>query len=107
MDVLDKGVEISFGVAFLLVSFSGDSDSDFVGEVPDALSPDKLVEFGVDPHIGGSHHLGDQGFDLLDGSGGLLLEGSLVGQFVDVDGCVDCGFSQAGSLFLLHHRLLL
>lgn len=105
--MLDEGVEISLGVAFLLVSFSGDSDSDFVGEVPDALSPDELVELGVDPHVGGSHHLGDQSFDLLDGGGGLLLEGGLVGQFVDVDGCIDCGFGQAGSLLFLHHRLLL
>ena len=74
-------------------------------QVSDTLSPDELVEFGVDPDIGSSHHLGDELLDLLDGGGCLLLEGGFVCQFVDIDGGVDGGLSQAGSLLLLAHNL--
>ena len=107
MDVLDEGVEISFGVSFLLVALSTDSNSDLVGKVSDTFSPDELVEFGVDSDIFGLHHLGDEGLDGLDGAGSLVLEGFAVSQFVNIEGGVDGSFGKSGSLFFLDHNLRL
>ena len=94
MDVLDEGVELTLGGAFLLVALAGNSDSDFVGEVADTLVPDELVKFGVDADVGGAHHLGYQLLNFLDSSGGFALELNAVSQFVDVDGFVDGSLSE-------------
>lgn len=104
MDVLNERVELALGVAFLLISLPGDSDSDFVGEISNALSPDVLVELGIDPDITSLHHLGHQLLNLLDCGGGFLLEGFTMSQFVNIDGRVNGSLVEAGSLFLLHHN---
>ena len=41
---------------------------------PDTLAPHCLVETSVDAHIGSSHLLHRELADLLDGTGGPLLE---------------------------------
>jgi len=57
-----------------------------MGNSLDSLSPDSLVEFGVQSHISGSHRfLGkvDHGFD---GPGSSLFEGAAVHALVEMDG---------------------
>ena len=76
-----------------------------MGEVSDALGPDELVQFGVDSHVFGFHHFVDQLFDLFHSGGGFVFEGGSVCQLVDVDGGIDSGFGQAGSLFFFAHNL--
>lgn len=57
--MLNKRVESLSGGAFLLNSFSGDSDSNFVREVADTLVPDKLIKLRIDTDILGIHHFVD------------------------------------------------
>ena len=78
-----------------------------MGKVSDTLSPDVLVELGVNSHVGGFHHLGDELLDALDGLGSLVLEGGAVSEFVDIDGGVDGGFVETSSLFFLDHNSIL
>lgn len=103
--MLNERVELSLGGSLFLVALPGDSDSDSVGEVADALGPDELVEFGVDSDIGSAHHLGNPFLDFIDGFGSLALELGAMGQLVDVDGCIDGCLGQSCSLFFLHHNI--
>jgi len=57
-----------------------------MGWALDAPSPDSLVKFGVQPHIGGAHRLSCKGDDGLDGVGCALLEGAAMDAFVEMDG---------------------
>ena len=104
IDVLDEGVPFASGLAVILVSFSGNSNSDSSGQVSDTLNPECLVELGVDSNIGGLHHLGDQVSDVSDSAGCFLLEGLSVGELVDVESGVDGSLSQTLSLFFLTHN---
>ena len=54
----------------------------------DTLRPHRLVELGVDPHIGGAHRLGGEVDDALDSPSSALFEGSAVHALVHVDGVV-------------------
>lgn len=67
-------VELVLGV-LLVVALAVDTDTDAVGNVLDAASPDSLVQLGVNAHVSSAHGLGDVGDDGLDGGGGALLEG--------------------------------
>jgi len=87
--MLHKGVESLGGGSFFLNTFSGDSDSDPVGEVADTLVPDELVELGINADVLSVHHLVDQLFDFFDGFGGFALELGAMGKFVDVDRSVN------------------
>lgn len=103
--VLDEGVPFAAGLAIILVPLAGHSDSESAGEVPDALIPEGLVELGVDSDIGGPHHLGHEGPDVLDGAGGLALEGLAVGEPVNVDGGVNGGLGQPLPFSLYHPQI--
>ena len=50
LDELDEAVELVGGV-FVLVSLSGNSDSDLAWHVSDTLEPDVSVELGIDADI--------------------------------------------------------
>ena len=57
-----------------------------VGHALDALSPDRLVELGVEADVLGAHGLLRELDDRLHGMGGPLLEGVTVHALVQVDG---------------------
>ena len=57
-----------------------------VGNRLDTTGPQRLVEFGVEPDIGGAHCLLGELYNGLDGMGGTLLEGAAVDTLVEVDG---------------------
>ena len=57
-----------------------------VGHALDTLSPDRLVELGVEADVGGAHGLLGELDDRLHGMGGALLEGTAVHPLVQVDG---------------------
>ena len=57
-----------------------------VGNRLDTTGPQRLVEFGVEPDIGGAHCLLGELYNGLDGMGGTLLEGAAVYPLVEVDG---------------------
>jgi len=72
--------------ALIVITFSLELNPQPVGNGLDTLRPDSLVEFGVEPHIGGPHCLlgeVDHGFD---GPGGTLFEGAAVHALVKVNG---------------------
>ncbi len=50
LEVLDERVELLGGV-FILVSESGNTDAELVGDVSDSVDPDGSVEAGVDSHL--------------------------------------------------------
>lgn len=61
-----------------------------------------LVKLGIDANILGSHGLLSETLHLLDGTGGLSLEGGLVHELSKVDGIVagdevNSGFTFGGS----------
>lgn len=100
--MLDQGVPFA-SLALVLGSLSGDSDSDSPGEVPDTLVPNELVELGVDPHVLGLHHLGDEILDAGESLGGFSFKLSFVCQLVNVYRCVDCCLTEALPLFFFTH----
>lgn len=51
-------------LGIIIVALASDSDPDLLGEVPNAVRPDELVQLRVDPHVGGLHQLRDQLPDL-------------------------------------------
>ena len=57
-----------------------------MGNRLDTTGPQRLVEFGVEPDIGGAHCLLGEFYNGLDGMGGTLLEGAAVYPLVEVDG---------------------
>ena len=57
-----------------------------MGHALDALSPDRLVELGVEADVLGAHGLLRELDDRLHGMGGPLLEGATVHALVQVDG---------------------
>jgi hypothetical protein len=52
----------------------------------DTTRPEFLVEFGVDPNVGGAHGFCSEFDNGLDGMGSSLLKRSPVDTFVEVDG---------------------
>lgn len=52
----------------------------------DTTRPEFLVEFGVDPDVGGAHGFCSEIDDGLDGMGSPLLKRSPVDTLVEVDG---------------------
>ena len=53
VDSLDVGVELLLGV-LLVVTLTGDADTETVGDALDTGLPDLLVELGVDTDVGGA-----------------------------------------------------
>ena len=76
-----------------------------VGNRLDTTGPQRLVEFGVEPDIGGAHCLLGELYNGLDGMGGTLLEGAAVDALVEVDGVLaghdilECG-ARLAALFV-------
>ena len=66
------------------------------------LAPDSLVQLDVEADIGGLHHLGGKGLDLLHSTGGALLEGDAMEALVQVDGVL-AGHHLLGAALLVHH----
>jgi hypothetical protein len=77
VDGLDVGVEALLGV-LLVVTLTGDADTDTEGDTLDAGLPDLLVELGVNADVLGAHSLLGKGADLLDGTRSTLLEADTV-----------------------------
>ena len=48
--MLDKGVELLLGI-LVLVSLSGDSNTDLSGDITDTVHPNESVQSGVYTHI--------------------------------------------------------
>ncbi len=71
--MLNEGVELLLSL-LILISSSGEPDSDSGREVSDALGPDELVDGGVDSDIFGGHDFLDVIPESSDGSGSSLLE---------------------------------
>ena len=57
-----------------------------VGHALDTLSPDRLIELGVEADVLGAHRLLGELNARLHGMGGTLLEGAAVYPLVEVDG---------------------
>lgn len=100
-DVLDEGVEFVLGF-LVFVSLAGDSHSDFVGDVSDAVDPDESVKVSVNLDNFGEHLLLGESLDVTDATGGSLLELNAVKHFVDVQGVVAAG----GLHFSLSHLIV-
>ena len=75
----DQREELLLGV-FLIIPLACDPDADTPWDAADTTAPDVLVELHVDPDIRGAHRLLCKLPDLLDGIGGLLLEGAAANQ---------------------------
>lgn len=103
--MLYQGVELSFGIAFLFVSFARDSDSNSVWQVSNTLRPNVLIEFGIDSDVRSTQQFGYKSLDCLKGCRSFLLELSSMGQFVNVDGGVDSCFCEPCPLLFLDHIL--
>ena len=88
IEVLNKSEELRLSTFFFVLSLL-ESNSDSSGDISNTIAPDELVEFGVDADIGGTHGLLGVSNDFADSTGGLLLEGDLVSDLVEVDGSVD------------------
>jgi hypothetical protein len=105
--VLDDTEPLALLFSIIVVALAGDTDADLLGEVPDAVGPDELVELGVDSHIGGSHELGHQFSDFRQSTGSFLLELNAVGQLVQVDSRIDRALVQSLLFFVLLAHLVL
>jgi hypothetical protein len=88
IEVLNKSEELRLSTLFFVLSLL-ESNSDSSGDISNTIAPDELVELGVDADIGGTHGLLGVSNDFADSTRGLLLEGDLVSDLVEVDGSVD------------------
>ena len=91
--VLNESIELSSSV-FLFAFLSGKSDSDSSVQVSDTVGPEGLVKLGVDSDILSGHVFLGESLDLVNSSGGLILELDSVDSLVQVDGDVSGGLSQ-------------
>lgn len=73
VDSLDVGEKLLLGT-LLVVSLSGDADSESVGSTLDAALPQLLVQLGVETNIRSAEVLSGKVLDSLDSLGGSLLE---------------------------------
>lgn len=90
LNMLNNGVKLLISL-LILVTLSGETNTYTLWDGADSAAPDELVKLCVDAYVLGSHGLGGELLDLLDGTGSLLLEGNLVHIFVEVD-CVVTGY---------------
>merc|ERR1719242_28413 len=103
-DVGDKGVQLVHRV-FVLVTEPSKPDPHPERNSSNTLSPDGLVQPGVNPHVLGAHLLLSKLLDLLDSPGRLVLEPNPVQPFVHVDGVLTGNdLAHSGSLLLLATR---
>jgi hypothetical protein len=74
-DVGDIRVKLFLGI-FVIVTLTGDTDTDTVVSVLNTTSPQSLVQRGIDTDIGGTHSLLSELLDSLDSMRGALTEGT-------------------------------
>jgi hypothetical protein len=89
-DVGDDGVEVLAlaSVFALLGDLTGDEDANALGNALNTAGPEEVVEAGVDAVILGAHEGVGELADLLNGSGGALVEGAALQVLADVDGAL-------------------
>ena len=85
VDGLDVGVKLLLGT-LLVVTLTGDANTEAERNALDTRLPDLLVELGVEADIVGAHSLRSESTDLLDSPGGPLLEAHTMNSLVKVDG---------------------
>jgi hypothetical protein len=73
---------------FILVTLSGKTDTNAVGNILHSAAPNELVKLGIDTDVLGSHGLLGELLDFLNGTRSSLLESNLVGILCKVDGVV-------------------